>query len=354
MIRLALAAIAALLFAAPTLAEEVLFNDGWRFHRWNGPADAARYDDAQAETVRLPHTTRIEPRVVNDQWQGIAFYAKRFDAPAAWRGQTVLLRFEAAMNVAEVEVNGVRVARHLGGFLPFTVDLTPHLRLGAANEVRVRLDNRDNPITGPKPLRELDFNTYGGLYRGVRLMVRPPVHLSDEMLAGRVAGGGLFVTYPEVSAARARIAVQADVRNAGAAPANASVRHRLYDGERLVAESVASLTVPADAIARDVQSIAVEAPRLWSPRTPSLYRLETTIDADGARDVTTTRIGIRRIAITRAGFSINGEAMFLRGVNRHQEYPYVGYALSPEVELRDAMRIKATAHSRHRDIPDAG
>lgn len=143
--------LAALLFAAPVAARDVPFNDGWAFHR-----DGAAFDRARAETVTLPHTARIEPRIVNDQWQGIAWYAKRFDAPKAWRGQSVLLRFEAAMNVAEVWANGRAVATHLGGWLPFTVDLTPHLKTGGANEIRVRLDNRDNAITGPKPLKELD------------------------------------------------------------------------------------------------------------------------------------------------------------------------------------------------------
>jgi beta-galactosidase len=323
------------LAGASASASDLPFNGDWRFHR-----DGAAFDPSRAETVELPHTARIEPRIVNDQWQGDAWYAKSFDAPSSWRGQSVMLRFEAAMNVADVWINDRHVAHHLGGYLPFTVDLTPYLMVGGRNVVRVKLDNRDNPVTGPKPLAQLDFNTYGGLYRGVRLMVKPPVHLSDEMLADRVAGGGVFVTYPTVTAERAVVAVQSDVRNAGSDAAQATVVHRLYDGERLVAETSGSLAVPAGTTGRNDQRLTVTQPRLWSTDAPNLYRLVTVVRHDGQEDATERRIGIRTLTITEGGFAINGTRRFLRGVNRHQEYPYVGYALSPEADRRDAKRIK--------------
>lgn len=336
-----LAMLYALLFAAAATAAEIPFNEGWRFQRVDDGSTPAEPEARLRWTaVTLPHTARIEPRIVNDQWQGIAFYAKSFRAPARWRGRTVMLRVEAAMNVALVKVNGRTVASHLGGYLPFTIDLTPHLRLGAANEILIRLDNRDNPVTGPKPLRELDFNTYGGLYRGVRLIVKPAVHLSDEMLADRVAGGGLFVTYPEADAARATVQIAADVRNAGSGPSRTNVTHILYDGDREVARSAQEIAIAAGATERSLQRIALRAPRLWSPKSPNLYRLATIVSAPGGADLTETRIGIRRIGIDGDRFVINGERLFLRGVNRHQEYPYVGYALPPQADYRDAKRIK--------------
>lgn len=328
--------------ASPVLADELPFNDGWEFHRVDQKAaPAAPPAQTRWSIVSLPHTARVEPRVVNDQWQGIAFYRKRFEAQRDWRRKTVMLRFEAAMNIASVSVNGRPVTRHLGGYLPFTIDLTPHLRLGRANEILVRLDNRDNKITGPKPLKDLDFNMYGGLYRGVRLLVKPAVHLSDEMLAGRVAGGGLFVTYPEASNQRAVVAIAADVRNAAAPRATANVTHRLFDGSREIARTSGRTLVPGRGTARNMQRLAVAQPRLWSPKSPNLYRLVTTISTPaGTSDTTETRIGIRRIGYDGNRFVINGKRMFLRGVNRHQEYPYVGYALSPQADYRDAKLIK--------------
>lgn len=335
-------AFVALFATGPAPAAEVPFNSGWKFQRIDDDSAPERPSRSPRWlAVSLPHTPRIEPRIVNDQWQGIAFYTKRFEAPASWRGQSVMLRVEAAMNTAIVTVNGRTVASHLGGYLPFTVDLSPHLRIGGSNEIQIRLDNRDSPITGPKPLKQLDFNTYGGLYRGVRLIVKPPVHLSDEMLADRVAGGGLFVTYPEASSAWATVQITADVRNASQRATKAEVAHILYAGAREVARSAGSLRLPAGAIEKSLQTMRVERPALWSPKAPNLYRLVTRVTGEsGKPDVTETRIGIRRIGIDGDRFVVNGERMFLRGVNRHQEYPYVGYAVSPQADYRDAKRIK--------------
>ena len=325
---------------APALAAERPFDDGWRFTRIDGSAPDRPPVDSKWVTVSLPHTARIEPRVVNDQWQGIAFYSKRVDAPANLGGRVVLLRFEGAMNVATVWLNGTKVAQHLGGYLPFTIDLTRHLKAGS-NELLVRLDNRDNPITGPKPLKDLDFNMYGGLYRSARLIVKPAVHLTDEMLEGKTAGGGLFVTYREVAKDRAVVHVAADVRNALPQWVLVAVTQRLLDGQREVASDTRMERVEAGATRRFVSDLAVATPKLWSPRSPNLYRLVTTVSRpELSADTTETRIGIRRIGIEGDRFVINGEKMFLRGVNRHQEYPYVGYALSPQADYRDAKRIK--------------
>ncbi len=117
------------------------------------------------------------------------------------------------MNVAEVWLDGVRVGGHLGGYLPFVLDLSERVRPGKDHLLAVRLDNRDNPITGPKPLEQLDFNMYHGLYRPVYLTEKDPLHITDAILADRRAGGGIFVTYPEVSAEQATVHVKVHVRN---------------------------------------------------------------------------------------------------------------------------------------------
>lgn len=337
-LKTAIMSLAAMLLAAvPAFAAD--FNDGWKFFRVEGQAPAA-LDAAPWESVALPHTTRIEPRIVNDQWQGTAFYRKTFATDPKWKGQRVLLRFEAAMNVATVNLNGRDVARHLGGYLPFTVDLTPHLNASGDNVLTVELDNRDNPITGPKPLKILDFNTYGGLYRGVTLMVKPPVHVTDEMLSNTVAGGGIFVTYPQVSAAEAQVAVRTEVANTSGEDRVVSLVQTLKSGRSTAAAATISVSLKAGETRTVEQALLVRRPRLWSPKSPNLYTLETRVQDGRVRDVTETRIGIRRFDITKDVFKINGEAQHLRGVNRHQEYPYVGYALSPNADRRDALLIK--------------
>lgn len=321
------------------------FNEGWQFHRFDEPAahaDIAALPPSAWEQATLPHTPRLEPRIVNDQWQGVAVYRKRFKASDVWRGKRVWLRLEAAMNGAEVRLNGTRRATHLGGYLPVVVDLTDALRFRTDNELTVWLDNRDNDVTGPKPLQLLDFNTYGGLYRDASLIVKGPLHITDEILADKPASGGVFVTYPRVSRERAEVAVKTHVRNEGRKAAEFRIVQTLWEGKRIAATaSSAPLRLPGRTDVENVITVQLDQPKLWSPRSPHLYRLVTAIEVNGETvDEQSTRVGVRRIEIARDSVRINGERMFLRGVNRHQEYPYVGYALSAAADYRDARRIK--------------
>ncbi|MBL8269006.1 glycoside hydrolase family 2 TIM barrel-domain containing protein, partial [Steroidobacter sp.] len=272
----------------------------------------------------------------------LSLYRKRFNAEPSWRGKRIWLRFEAAMNVARVSMNGREVLTHLGGYLPFVVDLSERLRFDAPNEIVVWLDNRDNAITGPKALHVLDFNMYGGLYRDVTLLVKEPLHITDEILANQRGGGGVFVTYPEVSRERAKVDIKTQVRNDGRSTVIFRVAQALWrDGRQIATASSSVLTVKQGASVDVNVDLAVPQPQLWSPRSPSLYDLVSAVEIDGkVVDERRTRIGIRRVEFAGGKFKLNGEEMFLRGVNRHQEHPYVGYAVSRAADYRDARRIK--------------
>ncbi|MDH3458542.1 MAG: DUF4982 domain-containing protein [Gemmatimonadota bacterium] len=326
------------------------FNPGWRFLL--GDADGAQrsaVDDGAWSGATLPHTARVESLVTGEpgsdtyQWQGICWYRKRFVVSQETGGRKVFLTFDGAMNVADVWLNGEPLGRHLGGWLPFGFDITSRVVVGGENVIAVRLDNRDNPVTGPKPLSQLDFNPYHGIYRNVHLIIKDALHITDPILADKPASGGVFVTYPDVSPEAATVRVQVHVRNDGLGAREFGVRALLLDGARQLAADALSDPVRLDAGAdREViQDLRVRTPALWSPQRPALHTLHTEIVEDGVIvDEEATRIGIRRIEISAGGFRINGERMFLRGTNRHQEYPHVGYALSDAAQYRDARKIK--------------
>ena len=340
---------------------EISLRDDWSFFRLSAGEtfDPSSLPDAGWTEVTLPHTAKVEPRIVTDQWQGDALYMRDIIVPEAWQGKAIWLRFEGAMMLGRVYLNGEEIFEHRGGYLPFTIDLSNKLRFGRNNRLLVHLDNRDNPLTGPKPLASLDFNYYGGLYREVRLYVRDSLHITDEILADRAAGGSIFVTYPNVTQARAEVSVKTHVANTGAVLRQFSIDHTLMDGDRIVASFTSgSMNLASEDDLQHTAVFTVESPKLWSPRFPVLYNLTTRIvSGDRVVDNRKTQIGIRRIGISKEGFSVNGEKMFLRGVNRHQEYPYVGYALSPNADYRDAKLIKEAGfdyvrlshypHSRH-------
>ena len=328
------------------------FNAGWEFVK--DPKDSItaelfqKKEPQPAEWIKisLPHTANIEAVDSPDkQWQGIARYRKFFTVPAQFEDKSVSLMFGAAMQVAKIYLNGELIRTHPGGYLPFQVKLDGKVKFGKLNCILVELDNRDNPVVPPgKPLAKLDFNYYSGLYRNVTLTVKDKLHISDPVAANRIAGGGLLVTYSEVSDKSAKINVQADIQNENTSAKNAALVISLTNakGETLLSEKVASETIPASGFYSFKKQLTVSSPQLWSPDSPNIYKLKVKIVSDNQSiDSLTEQIGIRTFSFTsKEGFVLNGQKLKLRGTNRHQEYPYIGYALSDNAQYRDAFKIK--------------
>ena len=340
---------------------ETGLNDGWRFERLDGaltnpPAaaglgagpreGAVAFDDSAWERVMLPHTARMEdPAQAQHYFQGVCWYRRVITADPAWRGKKVSLRFEGAMQVAEVWVNGRLAVTHEGGYLPFSVDLTDALAVPGGAVVAVRLDNTDKPLVPPgKRHDQLDFAYFGGLYRDVKLVVTDPLHITDAVAANRVAGGGIFVRTESATADSATVFAQADVLNEGGSAADGSVRFTVVSpAGRAVAKAEAALPALAtgDEVATDCR-LTVTEPKLWHPDHPWLYTLKTEVRRGGkVADTVMTRFGIRTLAYDdKLGFVINGEPLTIRGANRHQDHPWIGNAVPDNEQYRDLKRLK--------------
>ena len=302
------------------------------------------YPDHSWDIVTLPHTPQIEAHDVRKPWQGICWYRHDLFADPQWAGRRVSIVFGAAMQQAEVWLNGKLADTHQGGYLPFTVDLTDGLDFDAANTIAVRLDNRDTDKFPPgKPTDDLDFFYSGGLYRGATLVVTGPVHVSDALAVDCEAGGGIFVTYENVTHDRATVNVKTHLINEGVDLARSCVVHtRIVDHKGAVVACASSegVMLPGGGNLHVKQSIDVAKPCLWHPDQPYLYTLETAVEVMGVIvDTVSSRIGIRTIELGNR-LRLNGRELIVRGTNRHQEYPYIGYALSPNAHRRDAVKIK--------------
>jgi beta-galactosidase len=334
--------------AGGALAATSDFSGDWRFHLGDAPgAEAKSFADAGWEKAGLPHTARIEALVAdkgpNQQWEGICWYRKTFTLPPEAKGQVVLLRFEGAMNLAQLFVNGELIASNTDGYLPFVADLSAFAKTSGPIVVAVRLDNQHSDLTGPKPLPILDFNYYHGLYRPASLIIKPPLHITDEALENKPASGGVFVTYPQVSDSEATVAVQTHLRNSSGAEEKFSIVTTLsdLDGHEVARHEETGLALGGGADRAFTSQLKVQQPKLWSPSSPNLYYVDVVLMGGGQTiDSRRERIGIRRVEFSDGKILINGKKLFLLGVNRHQEFPYTGYAVPASAQYRDAVKIK--------------
>ena len=174
-------------------------NRGWRYAATKvAGAEAVGFDDARWERVVIPHTNvRLPWHNFDDRtYEFVSTYRRRFRVPVAAKGKRVFVDFEGAMTASTVWINGVKLGEYKGGFTPFSFEVTEHLQ--ADNVLVVQLDSTERDDIPPFG-HEIDYLTFGGIYREVSLRVVPQVYLDAGVCAadegvewGADAGGGLL------------------------------------------------------------------------------------------------------------------------------------------------------------------
>jgi len=327
------------------------FNTHWKYYFGN-PAGAEKkeYNDGSWDNVSLPYSIRLEPKrcSANNSYQGTCWYRRHFYLPDSYSGKKVFVEFEGSMITTDVYVNGTLITTHRGGYLPFTVDITDRVVLGGTssseNVIAVKVTNNDDPDTPPGKLqKDLDYCYFGGIFRDVRMHITDKLHITDAIYANKVAGGGIFVTYPSVSTSSATVQVKTNVRNEYSAAKNCSVKTTIVDTDNQVVASNESTpqSIGSGSDYTFTQSLTLSSPRLWHPNHPYRYSLVTSVnDGAGYVDENAIRVGIRRIRCVPDGFFINDEKVFLNGADPHEEYLYVGGAMGNSMLYRDALKLR--------------
>ena len=331
------------------------FNAGWRFHRGDvAGAEATDFNDRSWEVVTTPHTVQLMPAEASGcrNYHGIVWYRKHFRLPAECKDRIVTLHFEAIMGKQTLYVNGKKVKEHEGGYLPVTIDLTAlgHTT-GDDLVIAICADNSDDKSYPPgKKQMTLDFAYHGGIYRDVWLIAKNKVAITDAVEENRVAAGGIFVHYANISRKSAEVFVNTEVRNSDSKSRTVTVENILAPMTAGGGSASTKLRLQPGEVHTVTQRFVIKNPHLWSPESPYLYNMSTRVkDGKSCLDGGITRIGIRSFEFVNTddaqgrapGFYLNGEKYHqLIGANRHQDFAYVGNALPNSQQWRDAKRLR--------------
>ena len=308
------------------------WNRGWIFYSSWDEAIAGPTAPAGGEPVVLPHSVVTTPFNYFDDrlYQMVSGYRREFVTERSWEGQAVLLTFEGAAHEAVVYLNGEELIGHRNGYTAFTVDLQGHLApAGGKNVLAVRLDSRET-LNQPPFGFVIDYMTYGGLYRGVHLDIRPVTHIGD-----------LFVKTTLVRHNRAMLTVETTL--AKAPETKLSLLCHVTDAEGREIASHRQAVNPGQT--RLTSAWEVHGITPWSPEEPTLYTLRAELLEDGiGRDECKARFGFREVDFRADGLYLNGEKVIIRGLNRHQSYAYTGYAMPDRLQREDAEILKNELH----------
>lgn len=300
------------------------FNSGWTFI----PAFSTDLiaSKGQGGPVRLPHNAvDLELNYFDEKAFQKAFtYQKVLDWQPAFQGKEISLVFDGAMADAVVWINGKEAGAHKDGYTPFEIRLTDYLVSGD-NLITVKIDGTENPEIPPFG-GQIDYLTYAGIYRDVWLKVTDAISIKNIKVE----------TADELSDAK-----QASVRCMFANPRglvlSGTVQADLCSIDGRVLKSVQAIISGAEARLHfeNLSGLA-----LWELDSPQLYIVKVILETEQGSDTLATRFGFRTARFTPQGFLLNGHPLKIRGLNRHQSFPYVGYAMGRRAQEKDADLLK--------------
>ena len=306
--------------------------------------------------VQIPHTVKEIPYDCFDQQMTCLYttYLKLFSLEGI-RGKRILVSFEGVSAVYDLYCNGIRIGSHRGAYSMALFDLTEAVREGE-NILALQVDSHERPDTPPNG-STVDFLIYGGIYRDVTLYVQ------EQIYAVHALGRYSFIPEtddvlwaPELFLVNRGITEQVSVTQTIERIFPESSRNPEQEisgtGSSGQRDSDSQSCQKEESCRQDEQVFRLESgecsftlsPRTlknicrWNPEDPVMYRIRFTVRGEDGRllDELTVRTGFRTISVSPEGFCLNGKHILLQGLNRHQSFPYVGYALGKRAQEKDA------------------
>ncbi len=377
--------------AAEPPRERVLLDSGWRFHLGDAPdagsnivytevRDLAktripdlgidpgpgiptndisfarvRFNDSSWRQLDLPHDWIPElpfdsksnpdhgfkPTGPAYTQNSVGWYRHTFEVLRGDRNKQLWLEFDGVSRDSIVWLNGHCLGRHPSGYSSFRHDITPFVKFGGKNLLVVRVD---------VSRFEGWFYEGAGIYRHVWLEKAGPVHFAPD---------GIFVWSQfsnNIPEGGAEIKVQSQLVNASDASADATVTQEILNsrGESIAKRSQDG-TVAAHGDSRDESAMTIPSPDLWSPESPTLYRLVTTLESRGKTlDRVETEFGVRTVAFdAEKGFLLNGRPYVIKGTCNHQDHAGVGAAMPDALQYFRVRKLKEMGSNAYRTSHNA-
>lgn len=327
---LCLGMIAGLISTQAQAAEVVPINDRWRFHY------GFQAPEHEVSDVTLPHTWNRKDAMFGhkEYFRGLCNYSRTLPAGLKEPGKRVFLKVNAAQTVADVFIDNHFVTQHRGGYTAFVTEITDFLKDGKDSKLEIRVNNAPTldiaPVCG-------DFNIYGGLPRGVELIVTPSVCIAPDFYASP----GVFFCQKHVDSRETALEVVTHLSSRGSEPVeDYEVEVSVWDGPRKVAGAQAAVHPDASPV---VLPLSIPDPKLWDgTEAPFSYKGRVELKKNGTTvDSRELPVGLRTFSATAGGgFLLNGKPWRLNGVNRHEDVAERASALTPDDHRRDVAIIK--------------
>lgn len=315
--------------------QTINFNRGWKYSQGDieGAAQSS-FDDSNWEKVGVPHSFSIPYFMSKDFYTGYGWYRKSFPLKKELLTEKSFLEFDGVFQEAEVFINGHFAGSHKGGYTGFSIDITPHLKEGK-NVVAVRVNNLWKADLAP---RAGEHTFSGGIYRNVRLVIKDPTHIDWY---------GTWVTTPDLAKNKGKASVvhiKTDVRNDSKESAKYKLVTVITDAQGSQVASISSSNyIPANSLYEfNQQTGEIKAPKLWHPSHPNLYKATTSLyKGKKLLDSYETTFGFRWCEWTAdKGFFLNGEHLYFKGANVHQDHAGWGDAVTATGMRRDVQLVK--------------
>ncbi len=303
--------------------------------------ESVSLDESVFTPVLLPHANTILNEHCADDFQNqiesyrfVSWYRRHINLGGI-SGKRIYIEFEGVATVADVYVNGIHAGTHKGAYTGFTLDITDMVAAdGSDNVIAVRVDSTKHPDIPPEG-GNVDYCLFGGIVRNVNMIFADTLHISD-----------VFVSTPDIGNGSSVVNIEASVLSCRPESADITVKAEILDGGRVVSMSTAAvLSEAGKEVKAVIKTPGFDGVKLWDTGAPNLYTARlSVICGSEVIDEVSVKFGFRWYEFSNTDSEsrlyLNGRELVIRGINRHEQWPWIGRAANDRLQAEDADLIK--------------